>query len=193
MTRNKSKQMKIKNENSNKIAFDWSELGKIRSVSKGTLLQTTGMKSSKAFFVRKGLLKSYSIDDNGKIHVFMFAPEDWIITDFTTQLDNCTTELFIDAVEDSEIIDITEIIGNTEDLNNTIDLSEIKKLLKRLATLQRRIIMLMSSSAKIRYENFVEDYPQLINRIPLKMIASYLGITPEALSNIRKKIRNQEI
>jgi CRP-like cAMP-binding protein len=185
--------MKIENENSYKTAFDWSELGRIKSVSKGTLHQTTGVKSSKAFFVKKGLLKSYSIDDNGKIHVFMFAPEDWIITDFTTNLDNCTTELFIDAVEDSEIIVLTDIINNVTDLKKEIAFSEIQKLLKRLAILQRRIIMLMSTSAKKRYENFVEDYPQLINRIPLKMIASYLGITPEALSNIRKKLRNQEI
>ena len=58
---------------------------------------------------------------------------------------------------------------------------------RRIAVLQRRVIMLMSYSAKQRYLRFIETYPNLPNRIPQKMIASYLGITPEALSKIRNE------
>jgi len=58
--------------------------------------------------------------------------------------------------------------------------------------LQRRVLLLMSASAMQRYAHFIETYPQLTNRVSLKMIASYLGITPEALSNIRSKMRKQK-
>ena len=61
----------------------------------------------------------------------------------------------------------------------------IEKLLKRVAVLQKRIIMLMSATAWERYQDFIETYPNIVQRVPQKMIASYLGITPEALSKIR--------
>lgn len=174
-------------------SIDWARLGNLKVVSKGTLLQTAGIETSKSFYVKKGLLRSYTIDDNGKIHIFMFAPEGWIITDVTTYSLGSPTELFVDTIEDSEIVELTNISLSDISFEKEKYYSEIQKLLKRLAVLQKRIIMLMSASAKQRYESFIEDYPQLINRIPLKMIASYLGITPEALSNIRRKIRDNEI
>lgn len=65
---------------------------------------------------------------------------------------------------------------------------EVKPLLKRIAVLQKRVIMLMSSAAVKRYEHFIETYPDIIQRVPQKMIASYLGITPEALSRVRNEL-----
>ena len=62
------------------------------------------------------------------------------------------------------------------------------KLAKRLRVLQKRIVMLMSSAAIERYEHFIATYPSIIQRVPQRMIASYLGITPEALSRVRKEI-----
>ena len=62
------------------------------------------------------------------------------------------------------------------------------KLAKRLEALQKRILMLMSASAIQRYEHFIETYPDIVQRIPQRMIASYLGITPEALSTLRRKL-----
>ena len=72
---------------------------------------------------------------------------------------------------------------NIDQLKNKVNL-----LSRRVAVLQRRVIMLMSASAKDRYELFLETYPKIPNRVPQRMIASYLGITPEALSKIRGKI-----
>jgi len=60
-------------------------------------------------------------------------------------------------------------------------------LLRRLNAMQNRIVMLMSSNAKERYEHFIKTYPDIIQRVPQRMIASYLGITPEALSRVRKE------
>ena len=64
----------------------------------------------------------------------------------------------------------------------------LKSLFNRLAVLQKRIIMLISASAVERYEHFLQTYPDIIQRVPQKMIASYLGITPEALSRVRKEL-----
>jgi CRP-like cAMP-binding protein len=146
------------------------------TVKKGEIFQRKGDLNSKAYSVKSGLLRSYSIDEKGKEHIFLFAPEDWMIADSNSYDE--PADLFIDALEDSELI-VIEKIGSPE--NHT------DKLLKRLAVLQKRVIMLMSSTAIERYEHFVETYPDIVQRVPQKMIASYLGITPEALSKVKKE------
>jgi len=146
-------------------------------VKKGDILQRTGDLNSKVYQVKSGLLRSYTIDDKGKEHIFMFAPENWLIGDGVPKDEPC--QLFIDVLEDSVIIPI--------DKNDDI-LSNSKKLIKRVQVLQNRIIKLMSVSAIKRYEEFIETYPDISQRVPQKMIASYLGITPEALSRVRKEI-----
>jgi len=148
------------------------------NVTKGQILQRSGELNTKVFTVESGLLRSYSIDNKGKEHIYMFAPENWIITD------NCEgdipCDLYIDAIEDSKIT-VTE-----KDFTKLT--SDRISLIKRINVLQKRVIMLMSSSAVERYQHFVETYPDIIQRVPQRMIASYLGITPEALSRLRKEI-----
>ena len=68
----------------NKQVLDWGKLGIHKTVSKGTLLQSSGMETSRSFYVKKGLLRSYTTNDNGKVHIFMFASEGWIITDIAS-------------------------------------------------------------------------------------------------------------
>jgi CRP-like cAMP-binding protein len=145
---------------------------------KGQILQRKGDINTKVYQVSSGLLRSYSIDHKGKEHIYMFAPENWIITDNGEINSPC--ELFIDVLEDAELLVIEK---GTSDVN-----PNVKALLKRLNALQTRIIMLMSSSALERYEHFIKTYPDIIQRVPQRMIASYLGITPEALSRVRKEL-----
>jgi CRP-like cAMP-binding protein len=144
-------------------------------IKKGTILQSKGDFNSKLYKVESGLLRSYSIDEKGKEHIFMFAPEDWIIADSTGA--DLPSELFIDALEDS-IVQVLEKDMSEIELN-------VKLFIRRINVLQKRIIMLMSSSAIARYEHFEETYPNIIQRVPQRMIASYLGVTPEALSKVR--------
>lgn len=146
------------------------------TVKKGQILQNKGDLNSKVYEVESGLLRSYAIDEKGKEHIFMFAPEDWIIADNNPPQVPC--DLYIDALEDS-VVNVIEKNFNIE--------HEIPKLTKRLSVLQKRVIMLMSSSAIERYEHFEETYPQIIQRAPQRMIASYLGITPEALSTVKRQ------
>ncbi|MFK7951108.1 MAG: Crp/Fnr family transcriptional regulator [Saprospiraceae bacterium] len=152
-------------------------------VKKGQILQKPGEYNSKGYLVKSGLLRSYSIDEKGKEHIFMFAPEDWTIADYTSKFE--PTNLFIDALEDSTLIRIEKDFG-------AIKSKEVIKLIRRAHVLQNRIVMLMSSPAIERYEHFVETYPDIIQRVPQRMIASYLGITPEALSAVkRKRVKKQ--
>ncbi len=159
-----------------------------KTIPKGTILQQQGEPHTKGYFVKKGLLRSYTIDDKGKEHVFMFAPEGWIISDIESQAMDVPTELYIDAVENSEIEILDRNWLNGRKIPPQIFQSSGHKLLKRIAVLQKRVIMLMSASAEERYQHFLKTYPQIVNRVPQKMIASYLGITPEALSTTKRKI-----
>lgn len=145
------------------------------AIKKGTILQRQGELNTKVYIVESGLLRSYAIDNKGKEHIFMFAPENWIIADCLPA--DQPSELFIDALEDS-ILRVME--KKVENSRNT------QSLLNRLAVLQQRVVMLMSASAIERYEHFEKTYPAITQRVPQKLIASYLGITPETLSHVKK-------
>jgi len=147
-------------------------------VSKGQIIQRKGDVNTKSYRVKSGLLRSYTIDEKGKEHIDMFASKDWIIGDFCEAHVPC--ELFIEALEDSEL----DVRG--KNVEGTV--AESTLLFRRLGVLQKRISMLMSSSAIERYNHFSETYPDILQRVPQKMIASYLGITPEALSSVKSKM-----
>lgn len=149
---------------------------------KGELIQRKGELNSKIYIVKSGLLRSYSIDEKGKEHLFMFAPEDWIIADGIPP--DAPSELFIDAIEDTLAIVLEKEKEKRQDH---------QKLLNRIGVLQKRIILLMSASAIERYEHFIETYPDIVQRVPQRMIASYLGITPEALSKVKGERKKKKI
>lgn len=144
-------------------------------LKKGQIIQRKGDLNTKVYQVKAGLLRSYSIDEKGKEHIYLFAPENWIIADSISPQNPC--ELFIDALEDSVVI---------QKEKEPTAILDTQKLLNRLEVLQQRIILLMSASAIERYEHFITTYPDIVQRVPQKMIASYLGITPEALSNAKR-------
>lgn len=153
-------------------------------INKGQILQRKGDFSTQVFIVKSGLLRSYTIDEKGKEHIFMFAPEGWIVADASPETMPC--ELFVDAIEDSVIEVTTKEIGK-----RNID---IEPILRRLFVLQKRVTMLMSYSAIDRYQHFIETYPNIIQRVPQRMIASYLGVTPEALSRAKAQyLKNQKL
>lgn len=152
-------------------------MSKIISIKKGTILEHQGTLNSKVYKVISGLLRSYVIDDKGKEHIFLFAPEGWTIAD--SQPADRPSDLFIDAIEDT----VVEVL--IKDTNN--EKANTKTLFKRIAVLQNRVLMLMRNSAIERYEHFMTTYPEIVQRVPQKMIASYLGITPEALSTAKKR------
>ena len=135
-----------------------------------------------AYVVHKGLLRSFFVDEGGKEHTFMFAPEGWIIADLEASGFGNATRLAIEALEDSEV-ELRPMLDQVLEGHDAE--SQFKLMHRRAGALQRRVLMMMSTSALERYEFFLETYPQLGGRISQKLIASYLGITPQALSKLR--------
>lgn len=158
-------------------------------IKKGEILTKSGTKSNMAFYVTKGCLRSFVLDDKGKEHIYQFAPEGWIISDLEFLKNGGNAFLTIDAIEDSEVKYVNmdmfyEIPYSDKEVIET----GMSKLHNRIYSLQKRVIQLLAYSADERYIEFIKTYPNLYNRIPLKMIASYLGVTPESLSRIRKEL-----
>ncbi|MEL7159215.1 MAG: Crp/Fnr family transcriptional regulator [Bacteroidota bacterium] len=148
-------------------------------IAKKQILQRKGEFGTKGYLVESGLLRSYSIDQKGKEHIFTFATEGWVLADNSPP--DVPSALFIDALEET----VAVVFEKGEEKPST------QKLLNRLNVLQQRVIMLMSASALERYDHFVATYPGVVQRVPQRMIASYLGITPEALSKVKSE-RNRQ-
>ena len=135
------------------------------------------------FFILSGCLKSYSTDANGKEHIIQFGMQDWWITDYQAYYNQTTATVNIDCIEDSELLCLSYI--NREKLCAEMHKMEHffrKKMNKRNVALQQRILSLLRSNAKERYDKFLEQYPQLFRKVPKQLIASYIGVTRETLS-----------
>jgi CRP-like cAMP-binding protein len=163
-----------------------------KKISKGTILLREGEVCQHNFFVTRGCLRSYVVDKNGKEHIIQFAPENWWISDQNSLLKQEPAMFFIDAIEESEVLlserDFNEkfsaILPNGGQMMQTLFHNSFKAM-------QKRVINLLGASAEERYLEFIKLYPTVALRVPQKMIASYLGITPESLSRIRKDVAHQ--
>lgn len=154
-------------------------------VQKGEQLQVAGARPTHLFHVVSGLLRAYFVDETGKEHTYMFAPEGWTLADLEATGFTQSTSLVIEAMEPS-VVDVLPIAEHI-DHPDFDPLAELKRMHRRAGVLQRRVLMMMSSSALERYEFFLATYPELSHRVSQKLIASYLGITPQALSMIRRR------
>lgn len=161
----------------------------IKKVGKHEMLLQEGEVCRNTFFVEKGLLRMYSIDKNGKEHVIQFAPENWLIGDRSSLYFNEKSRYYIEAVEDSEVLFLQPDFFSKllEEFPNTIEKNDLI-IQKHVKSLQDRINSLLGETAEERYLKFIKMYPDLLLRVPQWMIASYLGITPESLSRVRKEL-----
>lgn len=163
---------------------------KNKKVKRKQFLFQEGDTHKHAVFVTEGCLRSYSIDKNGFEHILQFAPPGWWIGDMHSLITQQPGTLYIDAVDDSEIVMLLKT-----DLEKLY--AEIPKLERffrilaenALAAYQHRLIDSLGLSAKGRYDNFCRLYPSLIQCLPQKQVAAYIGVTPEFLS----KMLNQSI
>ncbi|WP_435525149.1 Crp/Fnr family transcriptional regulator [Chryseobacterium indoltheticum] len=161
----------------------------MKKVGKHEMLLQEGEVCRNTFFVEKGLLRMYSIDKNGKEHVIQFAPENWLIGDRSSLYFNEKSRYYIEAVEDSEVLFLQPDFFSKllEEFPNTIEKNDLI-IQKHVKSLQDRINSLLGETAEERYLKFIKMYPDLLLRVPQWMIASYLGITPESLSRVRKEL-----
>ena len=140
-------------------------------------------------FIEKGLLRGYSIDNSGDGHIIQFASEGWAISDLYSFLTGEPATYNIDAIEDSELILINKA-ANEELLQKMPKYETFTRLniTGAYIAMQRRLTSINSSSLEERYAAFTSLYPDIVQRVPQHMIASYLGLTPETLSRVRKRI-----
>lgn len=156
-------------------------------IKKGEFLLQEGDVCKHSFYVEKGLLRYYSIDEKGKEHIIQFAPEGWFVGDRESIFFNRPSQFFIQALEDSDVIMIDEhFIDELSKANPQFAAFNNKLLHNHIRQLQHRINMLLSSTAEQRYLDFIKIYPDILLRVPQTQVASYLGITPEGLSRVRK-------
>ena len=164
------------------------ETGEKKFIKKGTLLLQQGEICKFGCKVISGCLKSYVIDDTGKEHIMQFAPEGWIITDMNSLFNHTPSNISIAAIEDSEVHWIeNQVLDFWDDASREDLLQQIKMLTKNIITANNRTKLLLCSTGEERYFDFIQTYPTLTQRLPLKLIAGYIGITPEYLSEIRRK------
>lgn len=139
-------------------------------------------------FVMNGCFKVYFLTEDGFEQTLYFAVENWWITDIDSLINNVPSTLNIEALEDSEVLMISK--KEKEKLYETMP--QVEKLFRIMnqqssVALQRRILSLMNKTADKRYLEFLEKYPGLEQRLTQQQVASYLGISHEFLSKIRKK------
>lgn len=140
-------------------------------------------------FIVSGCLRTYTIDDNGFEHILMFGVEDWWVGDLYSFLTQSPATFFIDALEDTEILQISK--ANLDQLYARVPKFErFFRLIIQNAFIaqQQRINQNLSFSAEQRYLDFILKYPQLEQRLSQKQVSAYLGITPVFLSMLRKKL-----
>ena len=160
-----------------------------KSVKKKDFLLKEGEICKYEGFVTQGLLKLYHIDANGAEQILNFAKEDWWVADIDSFTNEIPSRLFIEALEDSEIL----LISKKDKEFAYKNLPFVERLFRVMTqkthiALQRRMIDNLSKTADQRYIDFIEKYPDFFQRLTNLQIAAYLGISHEFLSKIRKKI-----
>ena len=159
-----------------------------KKLSKGDFLLREGDILKYGAFVCNGFLRSYVIDNKGREHIIQFAPEDWWISDKGAGAEGSKASCFIDAIEDSDILLIDQA-GHYKMLEKVPAYSASFQagMQKRSAAKDKRIVHSLIADAEERYNDFLQTYPSIAQRVPQHMLASYLGIAPETLSRVRRK------
>ncbi len=143
-------------------------------------------------FVNSGCLRAYTVDHKGEEHIVQFAIEDWWISDLNSYLTGSAATYNIDAVQNSEVL-LLEGTARETLLESVPKMERFFRLLleANIVSSHRRINASLSASAEERYLAFIKTYPLLVEQIPQSQIASYLGITPQSLSRIRKELSHK--
>lgn len=159
-----------------------------KKVKRKTILLQAGEVCTFEAYLIKGCVRVYYIDENGFEVNVLFAIEDWWISDLASFSQQKTSKLFIETIEDTELLMIS--YANKEKLYKKIPAFErlFRLMIQRThETMMNRLISTIAKTAEQRYHEFVKAYPKIPQRVPQHLIAAYLGMSPEFLSKIRSK------
>lgn len=160
-----------------------------KTLQKGSFILKQGEYSKYIYWVSSGLLIKYVIDESGKKHVIQFAPDNWWMAERESMYFGKPSKHFIQCLEDTTVVYYNEeLILDLHKKYPAFNKYHFRLLQNHIRHLNNRILMLLSASAKERYLAFLELYPNLFSHLSMGDIASYLGITSECLSRVRKEI-----
>lgn len=137
------------------------------------------------YFVLKGLLKLVYSDETGKEHIVGFAMEDWWETDFPAYYLETLATMSLECIEDTEVLCLN--LGDYKRLCTQLPKLEhffLEKAYRGFISAQQRTISMMTVGIKERYEQLLEKYPSLVQRVPKSLLAAYLGVSRETLSRL---------
>ncbi|WP_343567636.1 Crp/Fnr family transcriptional regulator [Sphingobacterium sp.] len=165
----------------------------VRKVPKKTLLLQEGEVCQFEGYLQKGCVRIYYLDENGFEVTLAFAVEDWWISDIASFHYHTPSSLYMETLEDSELLVLTPETKETL----LVDVPKFERVFRmlvqrRLTVLQNRLIHTMAKPAADRYLEFIALYPTISQRIPQYYIASYLGVSPEFVSIIRKRLATKK-
>ncbi|GAB3226601.1 Crp/Fnr family transcriptional regulator [Spirosoma arcticum] len=156
-----------------------------KTVKKHQFLIQEGENVRYVYFVVSGLLKLVYTDDSGKQHIISFAMEDWWESDFQAYYTQSKATMTLDCIEDTVVFCLS--LDNYHKLCDGLPKMERfigqKSILGSIAS-QQRILSLLTTNAKERYEQLLKQYPSLFKRVPKTLLASYLGVSRETLSRL---------
>lgn len=180
--------IEISNENLEKYCSAFT----IKKIKKKDFLLKEGGICEAEGFVLNGCFKVFRTDKNADEQILYFGVEDWWISDIDSFINQIPSQLNIQAIEDSEIL----LISKEDKERLYQEIPEIEKLMRlkfqmSIIALQRRIIDNLSKPSDERYQDFLREYPKTAHRLTNIQIAAYLGVTPEFISRIRRKIVNK--
>lgn len=162
------------------------QYGEFRSITKGNFLHNEGMIANYTFFVVQGLFRLFTRNEDGEELNLQFSAENGWINDYESYISCKPSKNFIEALENSKIIafkkdDFKFIIQESIPVQNLVQKLIIKNILRN----KDRLLLQLSDSPQERYEDFLMHYPDIHYRIPLYMIASYIGVSRKTLTRIR--------
>ena len=160
----------------------------LKRVRKNQYLVHEGDEVKYEYLVLSGIYKVFYVDAQGKEYIVQFAQENWWMSDYNAFFKQQPASMFIECMEDGEVLYLT--LAAREKLS--ADLHKMEhfyriKLTNGYVAAQQRIKLLLSSTPQQRYEEFSKLYPDLMQRIPKKLIAEYLGVSRETLSRLYSK------
>ena len=169
-------------------ALEFSAAFKEVKFKKRQLIIQPGFTASHRYFVIKGAFRAYVVTENGQEHTISLAIEDWWITDYNSYIFQQAATLFVIALEDSTVLQLEYSAEQKLKSANKNFETFFRIIAERgLAYHQRRVISNLSQNAEERYQEFLDKYPQLVQRIPQYALASFLGMTTEYVSKLRKR------
>lgn len=164
----------------------------LRVVPRKTIMLHAGEVCDFEGYVIKGCIREYFIDRKGAELTLEFAVEDWWVSDITSFESQSPSNMYIETLEDCELLILTRD-SKERILKQVPKLERMFRLMiqRHLTVVQNRLFKTVSFSAMDKYMEFIKKYPTISQRVSQHYIASYLGISPEFLSRLRKREQNQ--